>query len=222
MNEPRIAAVILAAGTSSRMGTAKQLLRLGDTTLLGQVIARVRAARIDEIVLVLGHDAARIQSAIDTTAVRIVTNESFRDGMASSLSAGLAALGREVSAAFIVLADQPFVRPETLDILIERFRASRPVIVVPMYNGARGNPVLLDRSIFPEVLSLRGDVGARAIFGNHQEGIAKVAVDDPGILLDFDNQEDWENFQRRRQASTADTASEESKISPPRPPRTDK
>jgi molybdenum cofactor cytidylyltransferase len=218
MTALRIGTIILAAGTSSRMGSAKQLLRIGGTTLLGHVLARVRSANVDEIVLVLGHDADAIQHSIDARSTKIVINGRYREGMASSLAAGLAALDPEIGAAFIVLADQPFVRTETLDLLIESYRTTRAVIVVPTHNGTRGNPVLLDRSIFKEVMALRGEVGARAIFGNHSEEIVKVEVDDPGILLDFDNREDWEKYRRQNNASPG-TSKE---VNAPRPPRTDK
>jgi molybdenum cofactor cytidylyltransferase len=202
MNKSHIGAVILAAGTSSRMGTPKQLLRMGDATLLTRVLTTVRSARIDEIVLVLGHEAAAIQASIDGRNVKIVINERYSEGIASSLAAGLAALAPQISAAFIVLADQPLVLPNTLDQLIAAYESTRAPIVMPTHNGARGNPVLLDRSIFPEITALRGDVGARAIFANHMEEIQKVPVEDPGILVDFDNQEDWEKFQQQQKQNS--------------------
>ena len=105
---------------------------------------------------------------------------------------GSAALDPQVDAALIVLADQPFVRPETLDQLAEQHRRSKAQIVIPSYKGVRGNPVLLDRSVFAEVMALEGDIGCRAIFSSHTERTVKVEVEDEGILLDIDNQEDYE------------------------------
>jgi molybdenum cofactor cytidylyltransferase len=93
-----------------------------------------------------------------------------------------------------VLADQPFVRPETIDRIIERYRSSDAEIVIPFYDGQRGNPVLLDRSVFSEAMALQGDAGARAIFGSHAGGIEKVDVDDSGILLDIDGRADYERL----------------------------
>lgn len=186
------------------MGKPKQLLRLGNITLLGRVLATLRAARLDEVVLVLGHDANAIEGSIEQRDLKIVINERYRDGMASSLAAGLAALSSQIAAAFIVLADQPFVRPDTLDHLITNYESTSAPIVMPTHHGVRGNPVLLDRSIFEEVMMLKGDVGARAIFANHTDEIQKVAVDDPGILLDFDNQEDWEKFQKHPNDNSED------------------
>jgi len=189
-------AIILAAGTSTRMGTAKQLLRLDDRPLLQHVLDNVRASEVEEIVLVLGSSAESIQREIDAHNVCVVLNESYQQGMGTSLKAGLAAVGPEAQAALIVLADQPFVRPATLDKLIAEHRSSGAQIAIPTYRGFRGNPVLLDRSVFPEVMALGGDIGCRAIFGDHPRGIVKVPVDDVGILLDIDRREDFEALRR--------------------------
>jgi molybdenum cofactor cytidylyltransferase len=191
-NNSRIAALILAAGTSSRMGEAKQLLRLGESTLLGQVLENVRSSRVNEVVLVLGHAAEAIKEQINTENLRLVINESYQQGMGTSLRAGLAALPPGVDGALIVLADQPFVRAQTLDLLIDQYGRSNAQIVIPTYKGFRGNPVLLDRSVFSEVMALTGDIGCRAIFGNHLEGIVKLPVEDIGILLDMDSKDDFE------------------------------
>jgi len=185
-------AVILAAGTSTRMGTVKQLLRLDGRPLLQHVIDNVRNSGVTEIVVVLGFAAEAIQCEIDAPNVRVVINESYQQGMGTSLKAGLSAVDPQAEAAIIVLADQPFVRPATLDRLITEHHQCRAQIVIPTYRGFRGNPVLLDRSVFPEIMALNGDMGCRAIFGNHLEGIVKVPVDDVGILLDIDRQSDFE------------------------------
>jgi molybdenum cofactor cytidylyltransferase len=204
----RIGAVILAAGSSSRMGETKQLLKLENgTALVAQALDCVRAARIDEIVLVLGHEAEKVRAAIGSRELKIVVNERYTEGMSTSLALGLASLGERIAAAFVVLGDQPFIQSATLNLLIDRYEQTHAPIVLPTHNGARGNPVLLDRSIFAEVVALTGDVGARAIFGNHTNEILKVPVDDPGILLDFDNREDWENFQRLPSADQRDNKS---------------
>lgn len=189
-NNSRFGAVILAAGMSSRMGQAKQLVRLGDNTVLGQVLENVRGSRVQDMVLVLGHEAEKIREQISTGNLTVAINDSYRLGMGTSLRAGLGALPPEVNAALIVLADQPFVGPATLNLLMDRYMQSGAQIVIPTFNGFRGNPVLLDRSVFPEVMALTGDIGCRAIFGNHLEGIVKLPVEDIGILLDLDSKDD--------------------------------
>jgi molybdenum cofactor cytidylyltransferase len=195
------------------MGTTKQLLRLGEQTVLGATLDALRGADLAETVVVLGASAEAIGREIDFAAmggvrggVRVVVNADYGSGMASSLRRGLAALGPGVDGALIVLGDQPLIRAETVDRIIERYRL--PVagyrlqvtgsklpgveIVIPVCGGRRGNPVLLDRSVFGEAMALEGDVGCRAIFGLHAEGIVTVEVDDGGILEDIDSKEDYE------------------------------
>lgn len=187
--------MVLAAGMSQRMGSPKQLLRLGESTLLERTLSNVRRANVDEIILVLGFAAEEIQRTISTDGLVTVVNPGYQQGMGTSLSAGLAAVNSQAEGAFVVLADQPFVSPATLDRMIEYHKRHRPQIVIPTYRGFRGNPVLLDRTVFAEVRNLRGDVGCRAIFGSHTEGIHKLEVDDAGILLDVDTLQDFHKLQ---------------------------
>jgi len=106
------------------------------------------------------------------------------------------------------LADQPFVQPRTLDQLIEYHHQHKPQILIPMYKGFRGNPVLLDRSVFPELMGLTGDIGCRAIFGSHLEGIHKLPVEDAGILLDIDNSDDLDKLSKTRVQESASPLSQ--------------
>jgi molybdenum cofactor cytidylyltransferase len=174
------------------MGTVKQMLRLDDRPLLQHVIDNVLNSKVKEIIVVLGFAADAIRREISAQNLRVVINESYQQGMGTSLKAGLSAVNPQAEAAIIVLADQPFVRSTTLDRLITEHQECKAQIVIPTYRGFRGNPVLLDRSVFPEIMTLNGDMGCRAIFGNHLEGIVKVPVDDVGILLDIDRQNDFE------------------------------
>jgi len=176
------------------MGTPKQLLRLGGKTLLERTLANVRGSGVDEVVVVLGAAAVEIQRQLPSDGLRVVVNTDFQQGMGASLRKGLAALSVSMEAAFIVLADQPFVRSSTMDQMIAYWERNRPQILIPLYRGFRGNPVLLDRSVFPELANLNGDIGCRAIFGSHTESIRRLGVNDAGILLDIDNAEDLERF----------------------------
>jgi molybdenum cofactor cytidylyltransferase len=185
-----VSAIVLAAGTSSRMGSQKQLLRLGSKTLLEHTLDNVRASHVHEIIVVLGAAADSIRPYIADENIRVVVNEAFQEGMGTSLQRGLASLDPQAYATLVVLADQPMVKPATLNQLIDEHHEHKPQIVIPLYRGFRGNPVLLDRSVFPEIAALNGDTGCRAIFGDHLENIRKLAVDDPGILLDADRPAD--------------------------------
>jgi molybdenum cofactor cytidylyltransferase len=196
----RVSAIILAAGTSSRMGQAKQLLPLGSSTVLAQTLEHARAAGVDEVVLVLGSSAEPIRHRLSPsllTGVKVVVNQSYEQGMASSLRAGLSALDPQSAATLIILGDQPFTSPRTLDQIIQAHRDSGAPIVIPTWQGTRGNPVLLHRSVFSEAMALEGDVGCRAIFGKHLEEIVNVEVEDKGILLDIDDREDYERLAKK-------------------------
>jgi molybdenum cofactor cytidylyltransferase len=189
-----VAAIVLAAGTSRRMGRPKQLLRLGGKSLLEHTLDNVRGSSVDEIVLVLGAAEDEVRRQVATAGMHVVVNPDFQQGMGTSLRRGLAAVSPTAEAAFAVLADQPFVRSSTFDQMIAYRKKHAAQILIPFYRGFRGNPVLLDRSVFPELMNLTGDVGCRAIFGSHTESINKLPVEDPGILLDIDSAEDWERF----------------------------
>ncbi|MBV8551291.1 MAG: NTP transferase domain-containing protein [Acidobacteriaceae bacterium] len=191
-----VSAVVLAGGMSTRMGTPKQLVCIQGKPLLETVLFTLRASRVDEIVIVLGHSADIIQQQIPLGGVKIVINELYRDGMGTSLRTGINSVGADADGALIVLADQPFVRPETIDRLIEEYQERKPQIVIPFYNGFRGNPVLLDRTVFAELAGLSGDIGCRAIFGSHAQGILKVPVDDCGVLQDLDTRADIARFEQ--------------------------
>lgn len=190
-----VSAIVLAAGTASRMGSQKQLLRLGSKTLLEHTLDNLRASRVQQIVVVLGSAAETIRPLIGAQA-KVVINEAFSEGMGTSLQCGLRAVDAETEAALVVLADQPLVKPATVNQLIDDYQAHKPQILIPLYRGFRGNPVLLDRSVFPEIAGLNGDMGCRAIFGDHLENIRKVEVEDAGILLDADRPQDLQTLQQ--------------------------
>jgi molybdenum cofactor cytidylyltransferase len=173
---------------------------LGETTVLARTLGNVRSAGLDQIVLVLGASAGAIRRQLPQPlleGVKVVVNPAYGQGMASSLREGLSAVDRESDAALIILGDQPFLQPQTLHQIIDGYRGSRAQIVVPTYQGERGNPVLLDRSVFSEAMALEGDVGCRAIFPNHLEGISKVEVEDMGVLLDLDDPADYERLKQQ-------------------------
>jgi molybdenum cofactor cytidylyltransferase len=172
------------------MGEPKQLVMFEGRPLLAHTLENLRASHVDQIVLVLGFAAETVRAGVVSHHVKVVENKDYEQGMGSSLRVGLSALDGSVDASLIVLGDQPFVKAQTFDELIDVYRQSEAQIVIPMYRGFRGNPVLLDRSVFAEVMTLNGDVGCRAIFGNHLSGIVKVPVGDIGILLDIDSKQD--------------------------------
>jgi molybdenum cofactor cytidylyltransferase len=184
-----ISAIVLAAGGSTRMGTSKPLIPINGRPLLDYVLRTVHGSRVGDIVVVLGHDADRIRDAISIEGARVIVNDAYRDGISTSIRAGVRAADHRSEAFVIVLGDQPFVTSKTVAELIARWNESRAKIVIPSYQGERGNPVLLDRSLAGEIQGLTGDQGCRAIFGRHVDGILEVPVQDAGILIDLDTPE---------------------------------
>ncbi len=189
----RVAGVILAAGSSSRIGEVKQLLAFGQTTLLGKVIENASGAPLDEVILVLGHGADEIQRAVRLEGVRVVINEAHAQGQSTSLRAGLSDVSEDTDAVMFILGDQPLVGPEVMNALIDGYCRTKASIVLPTHRGRRGNPVIIDRMLFPRVDSLTGDVGARVLFEEYTEEIVEIPVDDDSIHFDLDT---WEDYQK--------------------------
>jgi xanthine dehydrogenase accessory factor len=187
---PMISAIVLAAGQATRFGRCKQLMPVGGKALLDRVLDNLRASKIDDVVVVLGAHAEEIRERISFDGARVVMNPDYAQGMSTSIQAGLRALPESAEAAMIVLADQPFVMPRTLDRLADEYRRVRPKVLVPTYDDARGNPVIVSRSLFGEMMNIRGDIGCRAIFGGHE--VMTLPVDDRGVTMDIDTMEDLE------------------------------
>jgi molybdenum cofactor cytidylyltransferase len=180
----RIAAVVLAAGGSSRLDSdlPKQVLpwQPGDTLVGRATDIALQAATLNEVIVVTGHGAQQVQAALGDRPVRIVNNPDWQAGQSSSVAAGLRALAPDVSAAVFILADQPTVQPATIDLLVARHRQTLIPLVAPLYaGGERGNPVLFDRSTFPELLALQGDTGGRPLIQRYGAQVELVAIDAP-------------------------------------------
>jgi molybdenum cofactor cytidylyltransferase len=192
---PQVAAVVLAAGGSVRMGQLKQLLPIGGQPMVRRVVEAVCAAGLAQVIVVVGAQAGEVEQALVTLPADVVVNERWVEGMSTSLRAGLQALGPEIQAALIVLADQPALTPNLLRTLVARYRATGAPVVVPFYQGQRGNPVLFDRSLFPELLAVEGDQGGRTLLARHEEEMERVEIDEPAANLDVDTRGDYEKVQ---------------------------
>ncbi|WDP91536.1 MAG: nucleotidyltransferase family protein [Desulfobacter sp.] len=192
-----IAGIILAAGTGSRMGGhTKQLLPFKGRPLLTHAVEKGLAAGLSPLILVLGHGADRIKRQLDAYPVDIIVTPDFTRGMAASLKAGLHRLDSTGTArgALFLLGDQPLVRAETLLTLREAARNHPGSILIPVFKGRRGNPVYFDACFFPELRQVSGDMGGRVLIGRHPHAVREIAVDDPGIGMDIDTPEDYEDL----------------------------
>ena len=192
----QIAAIILAAGSASRMGRPKQLLDWGGRPLVRVVAEHALAARLDRVLVVVGAAGDAVAAALAGLPVELVENPAYAEGQSTSLRAGVAALGPHVDAALVLLGDQPLVTPAIVQRLIDEWRASGAAIVAPLYRGRRGNPVLFARSVFDELLGIQGDQGARAILAADPARIHPVRFDDDRPLADIDTPEDYERLVR--------------------------
>jgi len=191
-----IGAVILAAGESKRMGFPKQLIEICGEKIIRIVVKKVLNVGFGDIVVVLGHMAGDIARYIDDMiGIKIIVNPRYREGMSTSLIEGIKNLRRDIEAFMVILGDQPFVSKETMEKIIETYYGMerKPLMVVPTYRGLRGNPVLISSRIAKDVMSLRGDIGARALMERYKAYISYIETQDPGVILDIDTKEDLEN-----------------------------
>ena len=185
---PRIAAVVLAAGRSSRMAPANKLLTEVDgVPMVVRAVEAALASQAAPVIVVVGNDAARVRRALAGRDVTIVENPAYAEGLSTSLRAGIAALPAGIDGAVVLLGDMPRVAATHLDRLIAAFSpVEGRAICVPTFRAKRGNPVLWASSFFPEFAALAGDSGARALLGRHAEQIVEVEMPDDGILIDVD------------------------------------
>jgi molybdenum cofactor cytidylyltransferase len=183
-----VAAIVLAAGCASRMGSNKLVAELDGEPIVRRTVRAVLGSRARPVVVVTGHEAEAVRSALAGLDVRFVHNPDFADGMSTSLRVGLAAAGAvPIDAALICLGDMPRLEPEHFDTVIDAFRAGDPTeIIVPTADRKRGNPVLWPRRYFAEIAALSGDVGAKALIDRHADHVRLVVIDDPAILVDVD------------------------------------
>jgi molybdenum cofactor cytidylyltransferase len=189
--ELKIVGIILAAGLSKRMGRVKSLLPWGDSLLLDRVIENAYHSRLSGLVVVLGHEAENIRKRIDFKEAKVIVNSDYRAGQSSSLQAGLGALPVDTDGVMFLLGDQPFIDHKIIDNLICAFQKRQSTLIIPTYQGKRGNPVLMHSSIFDMVERITGDVGARVLFGNLSSQIQEVEVSDPCIFVDIDTIEEY-------------------------------
>jgi molybdenum cofactor cytidylyltransferase len=186
-----VAAVILAAGRSTRMGGPNKLLaELNGKKLVRIVAEQALASKASPVIVVTGHQSAEVVTALKGLDVTPVNNPQFAEGLATSVKAGIAAVPASVEGAIVCLGDMPLVDAKLIDRMVETFAPDRgSLIVVPVAGGRRGNPVLWSRRFFPELMALDGDIGARHLIAQHAEVVAEVEVDGMSAFLDIDTPE---------------------------------
>ncbi len=188
---PRIATLVLAAGRSTRMGTANKLLAdVGGRPMVRRVVDAARASQADPVVVVTGFEHDRVEAALASSEATLVHNPDYTAGLSTSLKRGVAALPEAVDGVVICLGDMPRVSAAVIDRLIAAFDPLEGrAICLSTWQGKRGNPVLIARRFFAEVQTIAGDVGAKALIGEYPEAVCEVAMTDDGVLCDVDTPE---------------------------------
>jgi molybdenum cofactor cytidylyltransferase len=195
-----VAAVVLAAGSSSRLGQPKQLAPIAGRPALAYTLDALRASRVDRIVLVLGHAADAVAAALDLTDITVVRNDAYAEGQSTSVRAGVKSLGDDVDAALMVVGDQPLLAPTVVDAIVRAYAETGGPFIVPVYDGEWGNPVLLARATWPLLDHLKGDTGARPILRKHMDMVLELPV--AGSLLDdIDTPDDYARIRARMEAA---------------------
>jgi len=189
--------VIIAAGSSSRLGQPKQLLVLNGEALLQRAIRNAHEAGASPVIVVLGAHREQIQSEVDFSKAGIVVNRGWEEGMASSIRAGVDELQKapDVPGVLLMLCDQPAVTAEHLGRMISAFRQNPANAIASVYSGKRGIPAIFPREAFPDLLALRGDQGARGLLSAPSRTVTEIALD--GGELDIDRPEDLARLQSR-------------------------
>jgi 4-nitrophenyl phosphatase len=194
----RFAAIILAAGASTRFGQPKQLLDWGGVPLVAHAADEALAAGLVPVVVVLGCEAESVGAAVGERPVQVAMSWRWEEGLSTSVRAGLAALPPEAEAAILMQCDQPLLTASLLQAMVDRFEETGAAVVHPAHAGRRGTPTLFARRLFPELAALEGDVGGRAVVAAHPGEAATVEVIDPDVLADIDTPADYERLLKIR------------------------
>ena len=203
------AAIILAAGSSSRMGSGrhKLLLPLDDRPVLAHVIDASLRSQAHPIIVVLGHQSDQVRFHIEQYTIHehitIIENVHYQQGMSTSLREGIQTLpandyrnehnSHQIDSALIVLGDQPLITSKIIDALITAYRSTGKAIVAPLYKGKRGSPVLFDKRLFTELIEVTGDEGGRTVLDRHYEEVEFIEIGDVMANYDVDT---WEAYQQ--------------------------
>jgi molybdenum cofactor cytidylyltransferase len=196
----KIAGLLLAAGSSTRMGSPKQLLHVQGVTLLERILNEALKSELDKIILILGHQSKEIKKALGQIIVhkklRVIENPRYRQGISSSITTGLSETEDNYDHVMILLADLPHVTSRLINLLIHRYLESHLPIGAIQVKSKRSHPVIFGRPLYNELRKLQGDMGARALFKKYGDRACLVEPDFFYDDMDIDTEEDYVEFQR--------------------------
>jgi molybdenum cofactor cytidylyltransferase len=190
----RISAILLAAGESKRMGTNKLSLPWRRKTVLEHCLRVLLSSEVGEVWVVLNRQTWELGKRLRMPRVKLVRNPRSQEGMSTSIRKGIQAMGQKSRAVLIALGDHPLLKANTVNALIRTYVEKKGTIIVPVFRGKRGHPVLFDRRYMKELLKLKKDVGARTLLERHREEVYEVHSKSEGVVVDIDT---WEEYRKR-------------------------
>jgi molybdenum cofactor cytidylyltransferase len=173
------------------MGAQKLLLPFGGKTVVAHIVDQIIGSAVDKVHVVVGHEGRRVSRELSDRPVSVVTNPDYKSGMLSSVRCGLTALLPECRAVLVALGDQPSVTSELIDRMVQSFAATQKQILVPLYDGRRGHPVLFSANYRDEILTQYDDMGLRGLLRAHPEEVFDLSVSNSAVLSDMDCPEDY-------------------------------
>lgn len=179
------------------MGFPKQLLKLGDKTLIRIVTENVLASAVDEVIVVTGCREEEVSAAIKDLRVKTIYNLNYRLGQGTSLALGIKAMNVNTTAFLVFMCDQPLISPATINTVIKEFKERRSLALRPVYQDIPGHPVIFSHSLITEMEPLKGDEGARKLLGKLGNKVDYLPVQDEAVILDIDTPESYENIKQR-------------------------
>lgn len=186
-----VSAILLAAGQSKRMGQPKQLLPFGQSTIVEQAVDNLLGSAVSEVIVVVGYRADEVIKILATKPVKLTINPDYKQGMSTSIVAGLNLVDSRAQAVMLTLGDQPLIDSQTINRLIKEFHHHDKGIAIPIYQGRRGHPIIFAIKYKEELSKLRGDIGGRYIIKKYPHDILEVAVSSQGINIDIDTISDY-------------------------------
>jgi molybdenum cofactor cytidylyltransferase len=184
-------AIILAAGESRRMGFPKMLLLFNGITMLENVISNIKGSVVDQTLVVLGAEKEALTELVSKSSVKYCFNDDYKQGMLSSVKCGFRNLPPDFEAVLVFQGDQPFIFPKVINRVVEGYRSSGKGIVIPVYKGKRGHPLLVDQKYREEIERLDDNEGLRSLSHRFSEDVLEAETDEPGILKDFDTYDEY-------------------------------
>lgn len=194
-----IAAIVLAAGESKRMGAEnKLLLPFGQKTLIEQTVDNILGSKAHEIIVVLGHQAKRVKEVLKGRKVKFVENPNYQEGMSTSIQTGFQAVSSEMNGIMVCLSDLPHIDSQEFDMMIdvfdERRNLNEKLIVVPTYENKRGNPVIFSSYYHSQILAHKELNGCKGVIKHNPDQVVNVKMSTAHVLQDIDTKDEYENY----------------------------